>query len=202
MDAAVGTRITAGRCYTYCCCCCCVLLSVAAAEASSLPCRAMALTQSASVMALGLKGERSMARRINSVPSLGSNVDFNYGRPNHAVSACIPNSYCCCRSRCFFVSSTTTRMIPPGTTIGPFLRYSLCSTRRISCFRRKLLEKKMLRVLYGGGGSICLCTAVRVLPMTAHRTPYTTGGTYAALPFLSEKQVLVRKVAVQSTIGT
>lgn len=46
----------------------------------------MALAQSSSLMTLGLKGDRSMARH-NSVPSLGSKVvEFNFGRPNYAVS--------------------------------------------------------------------------------------------------------------------
>ncbi len=45
----------------------------------------MALAQSSSLMTLGLKGDRSMARH-NSVPSLGSKVvEFNFGRPNYAV---------------------------------------------------------------------------------------------------------------------
>ena len=103
-----------------------MLLFVAAAKAHPLRCRAMALTQSASLMALGLKGERSMARRINSVPSLGSNVDFNYGRPNYAVSACVLNGYCCCRSCCFSVSSTTTCMIPQeGLSVTTYGHWSL-----------------------------------------------------------------------------
>ncbi|CBJ31039.1 conserved unknown protein [Ectocarpus siliculosus] len=45
----------------------------------------MALTQSSSLMALGLRGDRRMVRH-NSVPSLGSNVvEFNYGRPNFTI---------------------------------------------------------------------------------------------------------------------
>ncbi|CAM9396924.1 unnamed protein product, partial [Ectocarpus fasciculatus] len=45
----------------------------------------MALTQSSSLMALGLRGDRRMVRH-NSVPSLGSKVvEFNYGRPNFTI---------------------------------------------------------------------------------------------------------------------
>ncbi|CAM9185097.1 unnamed protein product [Ectocarpus sp. 12 AP-2014] len=45
----------------------------------------MALTQSSSLMALGLRGDRRMVRH-NSIPSLGSKVvEFNYGRPNFTI---------------------------------------------------------------------------------------------------------------------
>ncbi|CAM9943648.1 unnamed protein product [Scytosiphon promiscuus] len=45
----------------------------------------MALVQSSSLMSLGLKGDRGVARH-NSVPSLGSRaVQFKFGRPNYAT---------------------------------------------------------------------------------------------------------------------
>ncbi|CAM9296741.1 unnamed protein product, partial [Ectocarpus sp. 12 AP-2014] len=45
----------------------------------------MALTQSSSLMSLGLRGDRRMVRH-NSIPSLGSKVvEFNYGRPNFTI---------------------------------------------------------------------------------------------------------------------
>lgn len=45
----------------------------------------MALVQSSSLMTLGLKGDRGMARH-NSVPSLGSKpAEFKFGRPDYAV---------------------------------------------------------------------------------------------------------------------
>lgn len=48
----------------------------------------MALAHCSSLMTLGLKGDRGMARH-NSVPSLGSKVvEFNFGRPKYAVSYC------------------------------------------------------------------------------------------------------------------
>lgn len=44
----------------------------------------MALTQSSSLMTLGLNRRMGMARNT-SVPSLASKVEFSFGRPNHAV---------------------------------------------------------------------------------------------------------------------
>lgn len=44
----------------------------------------MAITQSASLMALGLHGDRGMTRHT-SVPALGANVEFKFGRPKYMV---------------------------------------------------------------------------------------------------------------------
>ncbi|CAM9953786.1 unnamed protein product [Pylaiella littoralis] len=44
----------------------------------------MTLAHCSSLMTLGLKGDRGMGRH-NSVPSLGSKVEFNFGRPIYAI---------------------------------------------------------------------------------------------------------------------